>query len=75
MNYYIITTTCTSDQFIVKAKNKKEALEIIWDKWFKGFNEEFINEGYEPIYKKEINIVSLKEYDEELEQDGFAMLL
>lgn len=74
MNYYIITTTCTSDQFIVKANNKKEALKTIWDKWFKGLNEESINEGYEPIYKKEINIVSLKEYDKEIEQDGFVML-
>ena len=26
MNYYIITTTCTSDQFIVKAKNKKRSV-------------------------------------------------
>lgn len=74
MNYYIVTTDCETNYFLVKAKNKKEAKEIIWEKWFKPFNEESIEEGFEPIYKKEINVVSLNDYDEELKEDGFVMI-
>ena len=37
-------------------------------------NEEDKQAGYSPIYKNEIDVYSLKDYDEELEQDGFAML-
>ena len=60
MNYYIIYVDAIQEKYLVKANTKKEAKEIIWDRWFKD--------------KNEIDVYSLKDYDEELEQDGFVML-
>ena len=60
MNYYIICVDAIQEKYFVKANTKKEAKEIIWNKWFRD--------------KNEIDVYSLKEYDEELEQDGFVML-
>ena len=75
MNYYIICVDAIQEKYLVKANTKKEAKEIIWNKCFKDKNEEDKQAGYSPIYKNEIDVYSLKDYDEELEQDGFAMLL
>lgn len=74
MKYYLIEVDGTSDQYLVKANNKKEAKEIIWNRWFKDKNKEDIANGYTPIYKNEINDIALSEYDKELETDGFVML-
>ena len=74
MNYYIIYVDAIQEKYLVKANTKKEAKEIIWDRWFKDKNEEDVTNCYEPIYKKDIDIRDLKEYDEILKQDGFVML-
>lgn len=75
MNYYIICVDAIQEKYLVKANTKKEAKEIIWNKWFRDKNEEDKQAGYSPIYKNEIDVYSLKDYEEELKQDGFAMLL
>lgn len=74
MNYYIIYVDAIQEKYLVKANTKKEAKEIIWDRWFKDRKEEDVTNCYEPIYKKNIDIRGLKEYDEILKQDGFVML-
>ena len=74
MNYYIICVDAIQEKYLVKANTKKEAKEIIWDRWFRDKNEEDKLEGYAPVYKNEIDVYSLKEYDEILIQDGFVTL-
>ena len=74
MNYYIVYVDVIQEKYLVKANTKKEAKEIIWNRWFKDKNEEDKQAGYAHIYKNEIDVYSLKEYDEILKQDGFVML-
>lgn len=74
MNYCFIEVGDLSDLYLVKAKNKKEAKDIIWNKYFKDKNIEDKEDGYEPIYKNEISVTDIKEFDEELLEDGFVML-
>ena len=39
MNYYIICVDAIQEKYLVKANTKKEAKEIIWNKWFRDKNE------------------------------------
>ena len=73
MSYYLIEVDGTSDQYLVKANNKKEAKEIMWNNWFKDKYEEDKADGYEPVYKKDILVNNLKDFNE-LNEYGFMLL-
>lgn len=74
MKYYLIEVEGDSNLYLVKANNKTEAKYIIWSRWIADKNKEDIANGYTPIYKNEINVIALSEYDKELETDGFVIL-
>lgn len=74
LKYYLLFVDVINEIYLVRAENKKEAKNILWDKWFKDKNEEDKENGYSPIYKNDINVVRLDEYDNELKEDGFVMI-
>lgn len=74
LKYYLLFVDVINEIYLVRAENKKEAKNIIWNKWFKDKNEEDKENGYSPIYKNDINVVGLDEYNRELKEDGFVMI-
>ena len=66
LKYYIIedTTPCLAynEIMLVKANNKKEALEIMWKALGYDHQENDIKKGYEPHYKKEFEVTELEQY-------------
>lgn len=69
MNYYIIedTTAFTSSydsHMLVKAANKKEALDKMWIALGYDDQEKSIRKGYEARYKKEFTVTQLDEWFE-----------
>ena len=74
LKYYLLFVDVINEIYLIRAENKKEAKNIIWNKWFKDKNEEDKENGYSPIYKNDINVVGLDEYNRELKEDGFVMI-
>ena len=74
LKYYLLFVDVINEIYLVRAENKKEAKNIIWNKWFKDKNEEDKENGYSPIYKNDITVVGLDEYNRELKEDGFVMI-
>lgn len=75
MNYYLVTIDGTNNIYITKANTKKKAKDIMWDKWFKDKYAEDKANGYDPIYKCDIEVTNLKDFNESINEDGFIMLL
>lgn len=74
LKYYLLFVDVINEIYLVRAENKKEAKNIIWNKWFKDKNEEDKENGYSPIYKNDITVVGLDEYNRKLKEDGFVMI-
>lgn len=56
MRYYVVFVDgCQwNDTFIVKANNKKEAINIVWNDYFIDDNVDSKKNGFAPTLKKEI---------------------
>lgn len=63
----------SNDQFLVKANNKKEALDKVWTEYYIPINEAIDrNGGYEPYYKKDLCIRNIEK--EILKNSNFEMI-
>lgn len=62
IKYYIVTAPSYDfdNAFIVKANNKKEAINIVFKKHFEWRNPEVIEEGYSPYLKQDLEAEKLE---------------
>jgi hypothetical protein len=63
MNYYIVEDTHGdwNKLFLVKANNKKEALDIVWKRMNYDNQESESISGYKPKYKNEFTVKTVDE--------------
>lgn len=75
MKYYIIEDTAAmtsswNSHMLVKANNKKEALEKMWIALGYYNQKHDIERGYEPHYKKEFKVTELNKWFEKRKYGG-----
>lgn len=78
MKYYIIAdTTCSigdyNSHILVKATNKKDALGKMWIALGYDNQEQDIENGYKPHYKKEFIVTELDKYFEKEKFHGYEV--
>ena len=71
MKYYIIEDTNAmissyNSHMLVKANNKKEALDKMWVTLGYNNQKNDIARGYKPHYKKEFNVIELNQWFEKM---------
>lgn len=71
MKYYIIEDTNAmissyNSHILVKANNKKEALDKMWVTLGYDNQKNDISMGYKPHYKKEFNVIELNQWFEKM---------
>ena len=71
MKYYIIEDTNAmmssyNSHMLVKANNKKEALDKMWVTLGYDNQKNDISMGYKPHYKKEFNVIELNQWFEKM---------
>jgi hypothetical protein len=68
---YIVYKDNTTDVYLVKANNKKEAINIAYQTYIKPFQKDEKERGYRPYAKSDL---SAKSTDELLGTDNIAMI-
>jgi hypothetical protein len=77
MNYYIVEDIHGdwNKLFLVKANNKKEALDIVWKRMSYDKQESENISGYKPKYKKEFNVKTVDELCLEEDNNNCTILV
>lgn len=63
MNIYLVECQIPCGDhgtFLVKAKNKREALNIVWEEYYVPKNKKAKENGYEPYYKSELLVRNIE---------------
>lgn len=80
MKYYIIEdTTCSigdyNSHILVKAENKKDALEKMWIALGHDNQKDDIKNGYKPHYKKEFSVKDIDSWFNEMKLNDLVAVI
>lgn len=80
MKYYIIEdTTCSigdyNSHILVKAENKKDALEKMWIALGYDNQKDDIKKGYKPHYKKEFSVKDIDSWFNEMKLNDLVAVI
>lgn len=80
MKYYIIEdTTCSigdyNSHILVKAENKKDALEKMWIALGYDNQKDDIKNGYKPHYKKELGVKDIDSWFNEMKLNDLVAVI